>query len=145
MDVQLILQRLTTAAATASGLRAITPLDYVPDDFEPPCIFPAGVKVDFDQTMHRGTDKITARLRLLVARTDDREGQHQLYTYMKGSGSASIKAAMESARGVPGVGALSGACDDFRVTGVGEARWFEHAGEQYIGADFTVDIWGDGS
>lgn len=146
MDLQTVLTRLTAAAATATvAPRKLIPFDYVPDDFDPPAIWPEGVKIDFDQTMGRGTDKLTVRLRLLCARTDDREGQHQLYAFLKGSGPTSVKAAIEAARGVPGVGALSDACDDLQVVEVGEARWYEHAGERYIGADITVQIWGDGA
>jgi hypothetical protein len=146
MDVGTVLNRLVAAAATASvPPRQISPFDYVPDDFDPPAIYPEGVKVDFDQTHGRGTDKITVRLRLLCARTDDREGQHQLYRFLAGSGAGSVKAAIEAARGEPGVGALDGACDDLHVREVGEARWYEHAGERLIGADLMVDIWGDGA
>jgi hypothetical protein len=147
MDVAVILTRLVAAAKTAvsTPARTITAFDYVPDDFEAPAIYPAGVKTNFDETFNRGTDKIAVRLRMLCARTDDREGQHMLYGYLKGSGASSIKAAIEAARGLPGVGALGGACDDLRVTDIGEARWFEHAGNQYVGADFTVEIWGSGS
>lgn len=147
MDIQTVLSRLTTAAATAvsTPARALTAYDYVPDDVEVPCIYPASVKVEFDQTMGRALDKATVRLRLLCARTDDRAGQHMVYGFLKGSGPSSIKAAIEAARGVPGQLALSGACDDLHVTEVGEVRWYEHAGEQLIGTDFTVEIWGSGS
>lgn len=147
MNVALILTRLVNAAGTAVSTPALTltKYDYVPDNVLVPCIYPEAVKTDFDQTMGRGTDKITVRLRLLCARTDDRAGQHMLYGYLAGSGASSIKAAIEAARGVPGVGALSGACHDLHVEEVGEARWYEHAGERLVGADFVVTIYGDGA
>lgn len=147
MDIALVLERLVAAASTAVSTPALamTKYDYVPDDIEPPCIYPDGVKIEFDKTMVRGTDKLIVRLRLLCARTDDRAGQHMLYGYLAGSGASSVKAAIEAARGLPGVGALGEACDDLHVTEVGEARWYELAGEKYVGADFVVEIYGDGA
>lgn len=147
MDVVTVLQRLVAAAGTVTLVppRAVQMLDYVPDDVEPPTIYPDAVKVDFDQTMNRGTDKLTVRLRMLCARTDDREGQHMLYGALAGSGASSVKAAIEAAKGAPGVGALAGACDDLHVSEVGEARWYEIAGVRYVGADFTVVIYGSGT
>lgn len=147
MDIQTVLDRLTAAAATAVSTPAVamTPYGWVPDSVEAPCVFPDGVQVAFDRTMGRGTDQITVRLRLLCSRTDDRAGQRMLWGYLAGSGASSVKAAIEAARGAPGVGALGGACDDLRVQSVGEARWIEHEGEKYVGVDFTIDIWGSGS
>lgn len=147
MNLALVVERLVTAAATAVSTPALTviPYDYVPDDVEVPCIYPESITTDFDQTMGRGTDKITVKLRLLCARTDDRAGQHNLYGFLAGSGASSIKAAIEAARGVPGLGALDGACDDLHVKGHAEARWYELAGERLVGADFSVEIWGDGA
>lgn len=147
MDVQVVLTRLTAAAAAAvsTPARVMTAYDYWPDTPVVPAIYPETVKVDFDQTMNRGLDKLTVNLRLLVARTDDREGQRMLWGYLAGSGASSVKAAIEAARGVPGVGALSGACDDLHVAAVGEAAPFEHQGERLVGVLITVDIYGSGS
>lgn len=147
MNIALIVERLVAAAGTAVSTPALTmtTYDYVPDSVETPCVYPESITTDFDQTMGRGTDKITVKLRLLCSRTDDRAGQHMLYGYLAGSGAGSIKAAIEAARGLPGVGALSGACDDLHVKGIAEARWYELAGERLVGADFTIEIWGDGA
>lgn len=147
MNLALVVERLVDAAATAvsTPARVMTKYDYVPDDVEVPCVYPESITTDFDQTHGRGTDKVTVKLRVLCARTDDRAGQHMLYGYLAGSGASSIKAAIEAARGLPGVGALGGACDDLHVSGHSEARWFELAGERLVGADFTVTILGDGA
>ncbi len=142
-----MLTRLVDAASTATSTPALKlqALDYVPDDVDPPSIYPNTVKTEFDKTMRRATDKLVVTLRLLCARTDDRSGQHMLYGYMAGSGASSIKAAIEAQRGAPGSAALGGACDELHVTQIGEARWYEVAGERYVGCDFTVEIWGDGA
>lgn len=148
MNIALIVERLVDAAGTAVSTPALVmqKYDYVPDaPLVTPCVYPESITTDFDLTHGRGTDKLTVKLRLLVGRTDAREGQHMLYGYLAGSGAGSIKAAIEAARGVPGLGALDGACDDLHVSGIAEARWYEFAGEKYIGADFTVTIIGDGA
>lgn len=147
MDVQLVLSRLVAAAATATSTpsRKMQALDYVPDDIDPPCIFPESVEVGFDKTFGRGTDEMTVKLRLLCARTDDRAGQHMIYGYMKGSGASSVKAAIEAASGVPGVAALAGACDSLHVKAISPTRWIDHAGEKYVGVDFTVYLIGSGA
>lgn len=148
MDLAAVLLALVDAAATADdGFREITALDYVPDKVEAPCIFPADVAINFDKTMVRGTDELIVTLRFLCSRTDDREGQHQLFPYLSGSGPASLKAALEAARGAPGVAALGGACDDFHVQSIAGFRWYEHpAGSQttYVGADLTIRVLGSG-
>lgn len=147
MDLVTVLTRLVAAAASAVSVpaRTISAYDYVPDDVEPPCVYPESVSVEFDQTMGRGLDKVTVRLRLLCARTDDREGQHMLYGLMAGAGVGSVKAAIEAARGAPGVGALAGACHDLHVNQIGEARWFDVAAGRMVGVDFTVEVWGAGT
>jgi hypothetical protein len=147
VDVVLVLQRLAAAAATAvtTPARTIQPLDWVPDSIEPPCVYPESVRIEWDQTMGRGLDKLVVNLRLLCSRADDREGQHMLYGLLAGSGAGSMKAAIEAARGAPGALALSGAAHDLHVASTGEARWYEVAGEKLVGTDFEVTIYGSGS
>lgn len=147
MNYGTVVARLVAAvgSAVSTPARTMTMYDYMPDSVEVPCVFPEGVKVGFDKTMARGTDELTVRLRLLCARTDDREGQHMIYGYLDGAGTGSVKARLEAARGAPGTAALSGACDDLHVTEISEATWIEHEGEKYIGVDFTVYIVGSGT
>lgn len=147
MDVPTVLARLVAAAATAvsTPVLKMTAYAYVPDDVEAPCVYPDLKPIKFDVTMGRGTDEMTVGLIVLCARTDDRAGQRMLQGYLSGSGSSSVKAAIEAARGVPGVGALAGACDDLHVQEVSEPRQYEHAGEKYYGAEFTVHIFGSGA
>lgn len=146
MDLALVLPRLVAAGATATdGFREITALDYVPESIEPPVLFVADVNIDFDKTMNRGLDEVLVTLRFLCSRTDDREGQHQLAAFLSGSGSASLKAALESARGAPGVPALGGACDGFHVQKVAGYRWYVVGAATYVGADITVRIIGSGT
>lgn len=147
MIVNTVLDRLVAAAGTAvsSPARTMTTYAYVPDKVEVPCVYAALQPIEFDRTMGRGTDEMTVVLTVLCSRSSDREGQRMLYGYLDGSGAASVKAAVEAARGAPGVGALAGACDDLRVERASEPRKYTHAGEEFLGADFTVRIWGDGS
>lgn len=153
MDLAAVVLALVTAAETADdGFRKVSGLDYVPDTVEAPCIFPNEIPIDFDQAMNRGMDRILVTLRFLCSRTDDREGQHQLYAFLAGSGPASLKVAIESARGdTPGPGggtlSLGGACDDFHVKRIDGFRWYEHppgSNTVYVGADLTILVIGSG-
>lgn len=147
MIINTVLDRLVAAAGTAVSTPALTltKYAYVPDKVEVPCVYAALQPIEFDKTHGRGLDEMTVVLTVLCTRSTDRDGQRMLYGYLNGSGAASIKAAVEAARGVPGVGALAGACDDLRVERASEPRKYTHAGEEFIGADFTVRIFGSGS
>lgn len=144
MDIALVRRELAVAAATAVSSPKLTGLSYVPDAIPAPCIYSDDIEIEFDQTFGRGMDRLTVTMRLLCSRADDRAGQKLLDGYLAGSGPASIKAALESARGEPGESALNGACDDFRVERVAGYRYYEHGNTKYIGAEFTIRVIGPG-
>lgn len=141
-----MLMRLTAAAGAAltTPARAMTTYDWAPLKPEPPCIFPEEVTCDFDRTFGRGLDELTVTLRLLVSNTEEREGARMLYGYLAGSGSGSIKAAIEAARGAPGQLALGGAADDLHVTRINGVNFYDVGGLKFIGADFVVRVIGSG-
>lgn len=141
MNILLVRQRLAAAAATITGLEC---LPYVPWQVPEPCFFVGEVDVQFDQAMNRGLDRATVICRLLVSKADDLSGQALLDGYLAGAGATSVKAALEAARGAPGVAALSGACDDFRVTSIRGYGLFTHGANTYLGAEFVVDVIGSG-
>jgi hypothetical protein len=64
---------------------------------------------------------------------------------LSGSGPASLKAAIEAARGAPGQYALGGLAHDLHVMRVQGYRWYEHEGAQFVGAELIVKVIGDGS
>lgn len=137
MDVDLVFQGLAARAATITGLRTA---EYAPDAITVPMFFPVDVNIDFDKTFQRGMDDWTIKCRLLVSGASDRAGQKELKGYLKGSGPKSIKAALEA---LPR--SLGGACDDLHVTGVSGYGRYEHNGNHFYGAEFSVRVIGDGS
>jgi hypothetical protein len=142
MDIDLVCQRLT-AVVKAYGIVGMSCVDYVPDVVEPPMFYPADVVIDYDQTFG-GDPDITVMCRVLVSKGDDQAGQRLLRGYMASTGAKSIKAAIESGRGAPGVAALSGACDDLHVRRVQGHRVYTVGEKSYYGAEWVVHIIGDG-
>lgn len=127
------------------GIPALTSTGYVPDSITEPAFFTADVEVAFDKTFGRGQDELTITCRVLVGRQDDRASQQILDALISGSGPASLKVAIEAARGAPGELALGGLADDLQVQRIQSYRWYEHAGTTYVGAELIVRVIGDGS
>lgn len=133
---------LARAAATATTSPRMTALAHVPDSPPAPCVFCAEMDVEFDRAHGRGLDEAKIVVRVLVSRSDDVASQQFLNGLMSGSGVASIKAALESARGAPGELALNGAAHDLRVERARGHTWFEHAGMSFLGVEFDVTVIG---
>jgi hypothetical protein len=141
MNIGLVRERLAEACLTIEGLNCY---GYAPDAVTVPCFFAAEVDIAFDRHAFNGKgDEVTATLRLLVSKADDKEGQGALDAYL-GRGDRSIKLAIEAARGAPGEAALDGACDDLHVLRVQGYRLYEHNGIDYYGAEFVVRVIGEG-
>lgn len=104
-----------------------------------PTAFPMPGTIEFDETMNRGVDSYSFRVRLLVSRTTDNLAQEHLDPYLAGSGSSSVKAAIE------GDGTLGGAADWTRVSRVTRYGDIDHNGISYLGADFDVEVSPDGA
>lgn len=121
---------------TISGLNAHA---TAPGMVVVPAAFPLPGTIEFDETMNRGVDSYTFTVRVLVGRAVDKVAQEKLDPYLAGSGTSSIKAAIE------GDGTLAGAADWTRVTRVSRYGDIDHAGEGYLGADFTVEVSPDGT
>ncbi|MCZ7413041.1 hypothetical protein [Streptomyces sp. WMMC897] len=133
------------AVVLPAGVRKLTCSGFVPDAVTEPHFFVGEYQQTFDRAMRRGLDEIEFTCRVLVGRQDDRAAQELVDAMLSGSGSASLKAAMEAARGAPGEYALSGAAHDLHVTRSQGPRWYEHAGTQYVGAEMTVKVIGEGA
>ncbi|WP_327180457.1 hypothetical protein OG599_35190 (plasmid) [Streptomyces sp. NBC_01335] len=132
------------AVALPDGLPKLTCTGYVPDAVTAPCFFTADYTVDFDKAMGRALDEVELTCQLLIGIADDRASQRLLDALLAGSGPASLKAAVEAARGAPGEFALGGLAHDLHVTRVQGYRWYEHQGTQYLGAQLTIKIIGEG-
>lgn len=123
---------LKTRLATIAGLRTF---GFVPDQLPVPAAFVGALEsVDFDTTMQRGCDRWLIPVRVGVSRATDRAAQAALDTYLAGSGERSIKAALE------GDATLGGTAYTVRVQSAAKYGVFEHAGAQYLGAEWLVEV-----
>jgi hypothetical protein len=128
-----------------AGIGKLKCTGYVPDSIVAPCFFVGEVEVTFDKAMGRKLDELLFTCRVLAGRADDRSSQRILDALLSGSGAASLKAAIEAARGGPGEYALGGLAHDLHVQRIQGYRWFEHAGSTYVGAELVIKVIGDGS
>jgi hypothetical protein len=148
--VQISAVRDAIAAAAAAvvlpaGIGKLKSTGYVPDSILAPCFFVGEVEVTFDKAMGRKLDELLYTCRVLAGRADDQSSQRILDALLSGSGEASLKAAVEAARGGPGEYALGGLAHDLHVQRIQGYRWFEHQGSTYVGAELVIKVIGDGS
>lgn len=123
----------------------LTCTGYLPDAVTAPHFFCGEYSVNFDKAMRRALDEVELTCRVLVGRADDKSAQKTLDALLSGSGPASLKAAIEAARGAPGEYALGGLAHDLHVMRVQGYRWYEHQGTQYVGAELVIKVIGEGS
>lgn len=148
MQISAVRDALADAARAVvlpDGIAKLTCSGYVPDAVNAPHFFVAEYEQDYDRAMGRGLDELTFTCRVLVSRADDRSAQRVLDAMLSGSGPASLKAAIETARGAPGEYALGGLAHDLHVQRVQGYRWYEHDGSTFVGAELTIQVIGDGS
>ncbi|MFF1417472.1 hypothetical protein [Streptomyces sp. NPDC058280] len=147
MDMSAVREAIAAAARTVvlpAGVAKLTCSGYVPDAVAAPHFFTADYTVDFDKAMGRALDEVELTCQILVGIADDKAAQRILDALLAGSGPASLKAAIEAARGAPGDYALGGLAHDLHVMRVQGYRWYEHQGAQYVGAQLAVKIIGEG-
>lgn len=132
------------AVVLPDGIPKLTCTGYVPDSITGPHFFCGEYTVDYDKAMNRSLDVVELTCRVLVSRADDRAAQRILDSMLAGSGPASLKAAIEAARGAPGDYALGGLAHDLHVTRMQGYRWYEHQGVDYVGAELIIRIFGEG-
>jgi hypothetical protein len=143
--IRAALAEAAAAVVMPTGVPKLTCTGYVPDSVTEPHFFTGEVDVEFDKAMGRRLDELTITCRVLVGRGDDRASQEVLDGLLSGSGPASLKAAIEAARGAPGEAALGGLAHDLHLMRVQGYRWYEHAGSTYVGAELVIKVIGDGS
>ena len=145
MDITAVRQALANAAsAVVLPTSKLTCTWFLPDAVAEPHFFVAEYETEFDAAMNRRLDVVTFTCRCLVGRGDERSAQLLMDAMFSGSGAASLKAAIEAARGAPGQMALSGAASDLRVVRTQANRLYEHAGTQFVGGEVVVRVIGPG-
>ncbi len=123
---------LKTRLQTITGLRAY---DLIPDTVVPPCAVVGQLDFTFDIDNARGLDQAQVDVLVIVQRFSERAGQDKLDSYLAGSGSTSIKAAIEGDR------TLGGTVNTLRVTGA-EAGTYDSQGVTFLSYRYRITIWG---
>lgn len=123
---------LKTRLQTITGLRAY---DLIPEMPTPPCAVVGQLDFTFDIDNARGLDQAIVDIYVIVQRFSERAGQDKLDAYLAGSGSSSIKTAIEGDR------TLGGTVNTLRVTSA-ESGTYESQGNLFLSYRYSITIWG---
>lgn len=130
------------AAVAAAGIPGLDTYAFVPDRPSIPCFYAGEVTIEPNNTFG-GSDVADVTCRVLVAHSDDLDGQLLLDKYLSRDGAYSIRAALFAARGEPGELALNGAADDLAVIRIdGYRTYADSENNAFYGADITVRVIG---
>ncbi|MFD4551414.1 hypothetical protein [Streptomyces sp. NPDC058466] len=143
-EIREAIAEAASAAVLPAGVGELTCTGYLPDSIYEPHFFVGEYDQEYDRT-YGGVDRVEFTCRVLVGRADDLSAQKILDSLLSRHGAASLKTAIEAARGVPGAMALGGLAHDLRVMRVQAYRWYEHAGTKYVGAELVIEVIGDGA
>ena len=124
--------------ALKSNLQTITGLrvyDQIPDVVVPPCAIVGQLDFTFDIDNARGLDQASVDIFVLVQRFSERTGQDKLDLLLAGSGSGSIKTALESDR------TLGGLVDTLRVISA-DSGTYTSGETSFLSYRYNLTIWG---
>lgn len=116
------------------GLRCY---DIIPDLPQPPAAIVGQLDFTFDLNNSRGLDQANLDVYVIVQRFSERTAQDNLDKYLQGSGSFSIKAAIEADP------TLDGACDTLRVTSA-ESGTYTAGDIEFISYRYRITVYGQG-
>lgn len=120
--------------ATIPGLRSF---DYQPDNPQPPMALVFPENISFDNTFQRGMNTYTFSVVFIGHRVSERSGQNTLDSFVSGTGTNSIKRALESDK------TLGGNAFDVRVTDVRNYGDITIGDGNYLSAEFVVLCYAD--
>lgn len=120
--------------ATITGLRTA---DTVPDNPNPPIAIVLPQSVQYDNAFQRGMNTYTFSVLVIVNRVSERTAQNSLDAYVSGTGSRSIKLAVESDK------SLGGKAFDVRVSDVRNYGDVTIGEINYLSAEFVVLCYAD--
>lgn len=124
---------LATNLATVSGLRTSA---TVPDQINPPIAVVMPASITYDTAFARsGGDEYEFTVMVIVGRVDERMAQNKLDAYCSGTGTQSIKTAIESNR------TLGGKAFDCRVTTLRNYNQVTVGDVTYLAAEFVVQVY----
>ena len=109
--------------------------DVIPDVPVAPCAIIGFLDMTFDSAMARGMDEATIEIDVLVQRFSSRSGQDKLDGLLAGTGSGSIKAAIEGDR------TLGGAVQTLRVISATSGN-YDVGGNSLLAYRYRISLWG---
>jgi len=124
--------------ALKANLQTITNLrvyDLIPDVIVPPCAVVGQLDFTFDVDNMRGLDQASVDVYVIVQRISERSGQNKLDELLAGTGSKSIKTALESDR------TLGGLVSTLRVISA-ESGTYTSGDTQFLSYRYNLTIWG---
>lgn len=124
-------------AAALDGIDGLRTYSYAVPRVSPPAAIVAWPEeIEYDSTYGRGSDSLTVPVFVLVGAVDARTSRDLLAEYLAGSGSRSVKAAVD--------GATFTHMDSARVARA-KVESVRVAGAEYLAAVFDVEIFGRGA
>lgn len=131
LDLGAIMDAIGSRLATISGLRVA---DYPSDQANPPqAIVSLPTSIEYDAVMGRGADRAVIPVMVLVGRVSDRVARDLMCQYLSGTGSLSIKTALEPD--------LAGVAQTVRVTVAMPPDIVTVGGVEYLGTSLEVEVY----
>lgn len=126
---------LKTRLETIPGLRVYAPNELPKKINEVPAAIILPGATEYDQTFGNATQTVIFRVLIILTNQDQPEALAKIYDYADSTGNSSVYAAVD------GDTTLDGNADDSRVTdnsGAGAITW---GGHEYLGTEFTVEVY----
>lgn len=117
---------------TITGMRVY---DTIPDVVVPPCAIVGQLDFTFDIDNARGLDQASVDVYVIVQRISERAGQDKLDELLSGTGTKSIKTALESDR------TLGGLVNTLRVL-TAESGTYVSGDVTFLSYRYNLVIWG---
>ncbi len=131
-DVSGVRDALKDNLQTITGLRVY---DQIPDIVVPPCAIVGQLDFIFDVDNARGLDQASVDVFVIVQRISERAGQDKLDLFLAGSGSGSVKTAIESDR------TLGGLVDTLRVISA-DSGTYTSGDTSFLSYRYNITIYG---
>lgn len=132
LDLNAVMDAIGARLVGVTGLRVY---DYAADAASPPAAIVALPDVvEYDETGLRALDRVVIPVTVLVGRVSDRAARDQLAKFVSGTGTSSIKTAIEVDP------PLGGAAQTVRVIGA-RTEIVTIQAIEYLGASFDVEVY----
>lgn len=129
LDLNPVMDAIGARLLTITGLRVF---DFAAENIAVPAATVVPGAITYDVTKARGVDLSTFQVHVLVSRVSDRAARDKLSAYAAGTGSSSVKQAVD--------GNLGGVVHAARVTG-STISMMQVAGLDYLAATFEIEVY----